>query len=106
MENSKEIKDFIRKNRALFWHIPDNKVEVISQDVLVEYIINYGDYDSVKELLNLLGVEKVAAIFRKNNQSQTRTNYNKLNRHFFELYFNRYAPRNIESGTKSRAAAY
>ncbi|HRO76736.1 MAG TPA: hypothetical protein PLP27_11380 [Crocinitomicaceae bacterium] len=99
MENSKEIKTFIRKNRELFWHISDSKVEDISLDVLVEYIINYGDYDSVKELFNLLGTDTVATIFRKNTQS-SRNNYNKLNRHFFEIYFNRHAHGNTQSQSK------
>jgi hypothetical protein len=93
MENLEEIQKFIEKNSELFWHIPKQKLKDISLDVLVEYVINYGDYDSVKELLQLIGVEEVAYIFRKNNLD-SRSNYNSLNRHFFNLYFNRHAPRN------------
>lgn len=104
MKNDKEIKDFIRKNRELFWHIPDSKIDAISHDVLVEYIINYGDYESVKELIKLLGVDKTAEIFYKNNRSEKRTNYNKLNRHYFKLYFDRHASRNTKSGTRRTAS--
>lgn len=38
-----EIKQFIRENSSLFWHIPDDKKEEISKEVLVETILNYGD---------------------------------------------------------------
>lgn len=95
MENTQEVKSFIRKNRNLFWHIPDSKVENISKDVLVEYILNYGDYDAVKELIALLGIDEVATIFYRNSVPSKKSNYNKINKHFFNLYFNRHAHRNI-----------
>ncbi|MEN9302466.1 MAG: hypothetical protein RL264_895 [Bacteroidota bacterium] len=88
--NSERVKSFIRKNKELFWHIPKSKVEDISNEVLVEYVINYGDYDAVKEMIDLLGISEVAEIFRKNSQNG-RSNYNRLNKHFFNLYFNRHA---------------
>lgn len=41
--NSPEVKEFIRKHSSLFWNISDDKKEEISEDVLVEFILNYGD---------------------------------------------------------------
>ena len=46
--NSPEIKAFIREKSSLFWHIPEDKKENVSQDVLVEYILNYGSMDDIK----------------------------------------------------------
>lgn len=101
MENQEAIKAFLEKNKDLFWHIPKSKIKDISLDVLVEYVINYGDYSCVKEMLEIVGVKKVAEIFYKNNNASfdnpnkvVRNNYNDLNRNLFKLYFDKHAPRN------------
>ncbi|MBU3660735.1 MAG: hypothetical protein FGM14_12730 [Flavobacteriales bacterium] len=101
MENQAAIKDFLEKYKDLFWHIPKNKVKDVSLDVLVEYVINYGDYSCVKEMLEVVGIEKAAEIFYKNNKVSfdnpnkvVRNNYNDLNRNLFKLYFDKHAPRN------------
>lgn len=101
MENQEAIKAFLEKNKDLFWHIPKSKIQDVSLDVLVEYVINYGDYSCVKEMLHILGVKKVAEIFYKNNNASfdnpnevVRNNYNDLNRNLFKLYFDKHAPRN------------
>lgn len=101
MKNSPEIKAFLEKHKELFWHIPKHKIQDVSLNVLVEYVINYGDYSCVKEMLALIGTEKVAEIFYKNNSSSienpnevVRNNYNDLNRNLFKLYFDKHAPRN------------
>jgi hypothetical protein len=101
MENQEAIKAFLEKNKDLFWHIPKSKIQDVSLDVLVEYVINYGDYSCVKEMLQILGVKKVAEIFYKNNNASfenpnkvVRNNYNDLNRNLFKLYFDKHAPRN------------
>ncbi len=93
MKNSPEIKRFIKENSTLFWYIPEEQKENISQDVLVEFILNYGNENTVKKLFGLLGIDTVSDIF----YSQTcrkRTNYHKRTIHFFNLYFNRHAHRN------------
>ena len=38
MENTSEIKEFIKENSSLFWYIPEEKKQEISQKVLVEFI--------------------------------------------------------------------
>ncbi len=84
--NSPEIKQFIRENSSLFWYIPEKEKENISHEVLVEFILNYGDLAAVKELFKLLGIEKVAEIFYR-QAFRPRTNYLKLVINFFNLYF-------------------
>jgi hypothetical protein len=63
MMNNPEVKEFIRKHSNLFWYIPEDKKEDISHEVLVEFILNYGDLNSIRNLLDLLGIEKTAKVF-------------------------------------------
>ncbi|MDZ4204468.1 MAG: hypothetical protein U1C46_06580 [Bacteroidales bacterium] len=91
--DSPEVKAYIRKHSNLFWYIPDEKKEGISEDVLVEFILNYGDMNAIRDLFGLIGIKKVAEIFfRSINVSQRRRgNYNELTINYFTLLFNRYA---------------
>ena len=93
MKNSPEIKKFIKENSDLFWYIPDEKKADISHEVLVEFILNYGNEKSVKKLFHLLGIDSVADIFRKQT-NRGRVNYFPQVINFFNLYFNRHAYRN------------
>ena len=98
---NKTREQFITENEALFWYIRKDKLQQISDEVLVEFILNYGDEKSVKNLFDLLGIENVAEIFynqthKENPIAQKRNNYLKLVKNFFDLYFkNNDAYRNI-----------
>jgi hypothetical protein len=59
MTNTPEIKQFIKENSSLFWWIKEDKKENISQEFLVETILNYGDIKSVKKLFELIGINIV-----------------------------------------------
>lgn len=95
--NSPEVKRFIRKHSSLFWYTPEDKKEDISSDVLVEFILNYGDIKAVRELISLFGIEKVAEIFFNSiNLSERRKgNYHELTLNYFTLLFSKYAHGNI-----------
>ncbi len=90
MENTPEIKAFIRENSALFWYFKEDEKENINHEILVEFILNFGDDKSVKKLFELLGIDYVADIFYKQTNRQ-RVNYFPQVSHFFNLYFKRYA---------------
>jgi len=45
--NSLEIKQFIREQSNLFWYVPDDKKEKISNELLVATILNYGNINDV-----------------------------------------------------------
>ena len=100
--NSPEVKEFIRQHSSLFWYIPEDKKEDISEEVLVEFILNYGDLDAVKGLFSLYGIEKVGGIFFKSiNLSERRKgNYSEITLNFFSILFNRYAPGNTHGKTE------
>lgn len=91
---SREVNSFINEHAALFWFIPEGKKTGISDDCLVETVLNYGDVDAVRKLVELMGLKTVARTFVSsiNTSSRRRNNYNDLSLHYFELVFRRYAP--------------
>lgn len=93
-KHSPEIKAFIRSHSALFWYTPEDKKEEISEEFLVETILNYGDIKSVKELISLMGINKISKMFFDSiSQSERRKgNYHELTLNYFTLLFKRYAP--------------
>lgn len=88
-----ELKAFIRKNSNLFWYIPEDKKEEVSNEFLVETILNYGDMEAVKQLFHLMGIEKVAKIFSDSISLSDRRkmNYFEPVANYFTLVFRRYA---------------
>jgi hypothetical protein len=93
--NSPEIKAFIKENSSLFWYFKEDEKENISPEVLVEFILNYGDEKSVKKLFVLLGIDVVADIFTKQTSGK-RLNYFPQVIHYFNLYFEKHAHGNIK----------
>jgi len=89
-EHSEEIKKFIREHSSLFWYIKEDAKERISLDSLVEHILNYGNIEDVKTLIELLGIKKVSKIFFK-QINRKRCNYFPKVKNYFTLYFNRHA---------------
>jgi hypothetical protein len=83
-----KIHDFIKKRKHLIWYVKD--YDSLNEEAIVEAPLNYGDWDDVQTLFEILGIKKVAQIFRK-QISGWRTNYAVKTKHFFTLYFNKYA---------------
>lgn len=80
--------DFVKKRKYLFWSTKN--YEELSNEAIVEAILNYGDMDDVRELIKLLGIQQVARIFYKNTH-RTRVNYRPEVVNYFQLYFQKYA---------------
>lgn len=91
MEQSEKLHQFLVKNQDIFWHFDKSKLEKLSLDVVVEYILNFGDEKSVKELFEIVGLQCVAEIFKKNSSNQRRVNYFPEVLNFFRIYFQRHA---------------
>jgi hypothetical protein len=93
-KRSLAVKRFIRKNADLFWYSPKDTLEDnTSDELLVEMILNYGTFDDIFELFEIMGIKKVAKIFREMLVTgRKRGNYFPQIRNYFELFFNRYAP--------------
>ena len=81
------IHDFIVARKHLVWYAKDHRA--LNEEAIVEATLNYGNWDDVQELIRVLGIKRVAEIFRANAFRQ-RTNYRRQVRHYFNLYFNKY----------------
>ncbi|WP_395044256.1 hypothetical protein [Flavobacterium sp.] len=55
--------EFITKNAHLFWYIKKEAIPNISNEVLVEFIFNYGTWDDVKELIKIIGFQELKRVY-------------------------------------------
>ena len=83
------LKNFIKKRRDLVWYVKDQ--ENLSQEAIVEAVLNYGDFDDIKKIISIVGIKKVARIFKK-QLGHWRVNYDSKTINYFKLYFKKYAP--------------
>jgi hypothetical protein len=83
--------DLIKNNQHLFWYFNKNELQNISDSVLIEFILNYGNMQSVKDVFNILGEETVAKEFSKAIQAN-RNNYFPQVKNYFHLYFKKNVP--------------
>lgn len=82
------INTFIKKRPHLVWHIKD--LDHLSEESIVENVLNYGDFPDIKKMIDILGMKKVANIFRKQIKRK-RNNYDQKIKNYFKLYFDKYA---------------
>lgn len=82
---------FVEEQKHLFWWIPENELTQLSDEAIVEAVLNNGDEKAVRRLLGILGVERVAKLFYRQTSGK-RTNYRPRTIHFFRSYFKRHAP--------------
>jgi hypothetical protein len=91
---TQEIKDFIEQHQELFWYSPaENKGKTVSDELLVESVLNYGTMDDVRQLFDVMGIRNVATVFFNtiNQSERKKNNYHTLTLHYFTLLFNKYA---------------
>ena len=55
--------EFIDKNKHLFWYIKKDKIPFIGNEVLVEFIFNYGTWEDVKELVKIIGYQELKNVY-------------------------------------------
>jgi len=85
------IHQFIKTRPYLIWYVKN--LDKLSEESIVEHVLNYGGWDDVQEMIKILGMKKTAKIFRAKSQPSKmgRQNYSDITKHFFQLYFNKYA---------------
>lgn len=83
------IHDIIKNKPYLAWYTAD--VDQLSEHTILEKIFNYGDWEDVKAVFDILGIDKSAKLFKKTISGQ-RDNYNPVIKHFFIKFFQRHAP--------------
>mgnify|MGYP001590914397 CR=1 FL=1 len=82
------IKSFIKERPYLVWYTKN--YDNLSEEAIVEAVLNYGNFKDVKEIINILGIKRIADIFRKKT-TQKRCNFRPEIKNYFFLYFNKYA---------------
>ena len=82
------IQNFVQQRPYLMWYVKNP--EHLSDDAVVESVLNYGDFDDVKKMISVLGIEKVKRIFMAQLRHR-RINYSPKLQHYFTLYFKRHA---------------
>lgn len=82
------LHQFIQSRSHLVWYVKDLKN--LSEDSIIEHVLNYGNWKDCQELIHILGIQRVAEDFRR-RAVLPRTNYRPEIKNFFQLYFNRYA---------------
>jgi len=88
-----ELKQYIEDHKHLFWYSPAPKSETVSDELLVEIILNYGSMDDIRALFSVMNINNVARIFFDsiNKSERRKRNYHELTINYFTLLFNRYA---------------
>lgn len=82
------IQNFIKKRPYLVWYTKN--LNNLSEEAIVESVLNYGDFEDVKKMISILGIKKTADIFERETKKK-RNNYRPEIKNYFHLYFNRYA---------------
>jgi len=88
-----QLKKYIDDHQHLFWYSPVPKSETVSDELLVETILNYGSMDDTRNLFKVMSIKKVAKIFFDSigKSERRKANYHELTLNYFTLLFNRYA---------------
>lgn len=81
--------------KYLFWWVPEKEIASLSPEAIVESVLSNGNENTVRQLLDYYGIEKVAEIFNRQTSGR-RINYRPRTVHFFRQYFHRHA-QNCES---------
>jgi hypothetical protein len=79
---------FLKKRKHLFWDIKNPTM--LSEKAIVECVLNYGEMDDIRELIQILTIKKIAAIFFSQIKNK-RCNYRPKIKNYFSLYFKKYA---------------
>ena len=82
------LQQFIKKRPYLIWYTKNYKG--LTEDAILESVLNYGDWDDVQTLFKIIGIKKAAQIFKK-QAARKRNNYNLRTRNYFKLFFKKYA---------------
>ncbi len=78
------VRELALKRKDLFWDV--ESIEDLSEQAVVERILNYGTWDDVQQLISILGRERTAEIFF-DRIGRRRHNFSPRIKRFFELYF-------------------
>ncbi len=83
-----DARDIIKKKPHLIWHTVN--YDTLSDEAVVEAVLNYGEISDFIELLDAMGKERVAEIFNKESNKE-RSNYRPEIKNYFDIFFKKNA---------------
>lgn len=83
-----KLYQFIKKRKVFVWYV--HNLSSLSENAIVEAVLNQGDWRDVQELIGILGIKKTAKIFFLQSH-KPRNNYHPKIANYFNLYFKKYA---------------
>ena len=86
----KQLNRFIKTNKHLFWYTPEKNKQEISDELLLENILNYSDLPTIKEYFSIVGIKKAKLIFNKFKGRKKGNLYPEIY-NLFSNYFKRFA---------------
>lgn len=87
-EKISKARDYIRTRPYLMWSTSD--YNSLSMEVIVESILNYGDWNDFLFIKDLIGVKNLSMIF-EGILKKRRVNLRPPTINYFKMYFNKYA---------------
>lgn len=79
------VNDIIKNKPYLAWYVKDP--EKLSEESVLEHILNYGNWDDVQQFIKIKGKDKTTEVFKKTIANK-RTNYSPAIQSYFSRYFN------------------
>lgn len=83
-----KAQDIIKRKPSLLWYTKN--YDALSDEAVVEAVLQYGDWGDIQKLFSILGIRRTARIFRKQT-TRRRCNYDEKVKHYFQLYFAHHA---------------
>jgi len=80
--------DIIMRKPFLAWYVK-NPAQLSDESVL-EHVLNYGDWSDVQEYIRVKGIQETANIFYHQSHNE-RSNYLPEIKYYFNKYFAKYA---------------
>lgn len=78
------LKDIVLSNPSLIWY--SNNTSNLSDESILEHVLNYGTWQQVQQILSTLGSQKTFDLYTKIS-NKPRTNLKPRVKHYFDLYF-------------------
>ena len=79
------VNSIIKNKPYLAWYVKDP--EKLSEESVLEHVLNYGNWDDVQQFIKIKGKDKSAELFKK-TLTKKRTNYSPAIKSYFYRYFN------------------
>lgn len=60
----KSFTQLTKSNKSLFWDIPEGKISDLSNEAVIERLVNYGDFDTFKKIFQVMNIEVLVDVFK------------------------------------------